>query len=67
MPAGQPCRIRRSMGLGLARHLLRRSLLLQGAAGIAGLSTVISRPATGDEARTAGMSAHAASARAAQN
>ena len=47
MPAGQPSWIKRSLGLALSRQLLRRSLALQGAAGNAVLSTVISRPATG--------------------
>jgi hypothetical protein len=45
MPAGQSSWIRRSMGLALSWHLLRRSLALQGAARNAALATVISRPA----------------------
>lgn len=62
MPAGQTSWIRRSMGLALSRHLLRRSLALRGAAGNAVLSTVISSTATGGAGRTAGMSAGIASA-----
>jgi hypothetical protein len=39
------------MGLALSRHLLRRSLALQGAPGKAVLATVIARPPTGDTER----------------
>jgi len=42
MAAGQSSWIRRSMGLALSRHLLRRSLARQGARGHAALATVIS-------------------------
>ena len=47
MPAGQSSWIRRSMGLALSRHLLRRSLARQGTRGKAMLATVIAGPATG--------------------
>jgi hypothetical protein len=46
MPAGKTSWIRRSMGLALSRHLLRRSLALHGASGNAVLSTAISSTAT---------------------
>jgi hypothetical protein len=45
MPVGRSSRIRRSMGLALSRHLLRRSLARHGTRGQAALATVISRPA----------------------
>jgi hypothetical protein len=44
MPPGRPSRIRRSLGLALSRHLLRRCLALQGGRGAAALATAISRP-----------------------
>jgi hypothetical protein len=44
MPPGRPSRIKRSVGLALARHLLRRCLALQGGRGRAALATAISRP-----------------------
>jgi hypothetical protein len=47
MPAGQSSWVRRSLGLALSRHLLRRSLARQGDQGSAVLATVIARPAPG--------------------
>lgn len=66
MPAGHASWIRRSMGLALSRHLLRRSLALHGAPGKAVLATILSKPVGEDAETTARMPAGAESARAAQ-
>jgi hypothetical protein len=44
MPPGQTSWIRRSVGLALSWHLLRRALAVQGTAGRTALATVISTP-----------------------
>lgn len=58
MPPGRSSWIRRSIGLALSRHLLRRTLALQEAQGKSALATVIStRPMAGDAGARAGMPA----------
>ena len=60
MPPGWSSWLRRSVGLALSRHSLRRSLVLQEARGDVPFATVIStRPIAGDAGTTAGMPAGA--------
>jgi hypothetical protein len=62
LPPERPSWVGRSVGLALARHLLRRCLALQGERGQAALATAIRGPKAAGDKAAAAVSADAASA-----